>query len=579
MKKSAKPLLFISLLLLSPLASLVSCGDSISATTNIKLESNLVELEANESKTIKGEGVNSNTKFKLEVGSIVSVNIKENEVTLVASQNGIEKIKFYNENENQSFNLIVVVKDKENITELEVASETKKTYALDESFYYSDAIINLVTKDEDGNVINLVELDPNNLYFSLANGYTFDESGTIKVLVTAFEGGKYTTWYDVTVLDDSLSLIKRNLSKLRETKEYEITYKATMNSFLTIDGDTIFNPNYYINNYSEQYFAKDKNGVFKFDYTLDDSGKKNGITTQNGYFTLEGEKTSDLENVVEIFSSATGISEFSDDYLSLAKKDGDVYVFNDAKLLSLFWNKTLVLNGSAKELAIAPVGDAISFRLVGNLTNGTELAFRGSIINIGNAKEAFIEDFLANNSRVTTNPSSELSDLFSLIDSGNYTLSSGDLNILVDKSYIFIEEDKENGSGIIEKDGKLYNFILENGTLTLTSEISDYKEVEKASYYLSNYTPFKVDTIGSYYYTTYYGGYTIFDTTLRNDYWLFTQSEANAKPFVFTLAIEEGTVTVYEYYYSSRGSLRGMSSVIKNFGITNNAHIESFLVS
>ena len=580
MKKLVKLVLFSLIFGSVPLTSLSSCGGDSSEITslNFTLNKSYVELVEGEITTVEVKDAPQVLNFGLEKGSLVNVNYNNSQIEIIGVKAGVERVKVYTNNPDEYKSILVVVKAKEAVTNsaLRIGENTKTTYGKGEAFYYNDCQVYLETFDENGTLIDQILLTNDEIYFNYENGEIFSESGKYEINVTVLSPSVLTDKYEITVLDNGLSLVNEHLTKLRETNNYEITYKGMVNGVMSIEGDSIFNSNYYINTYSDYYFAKDSTGVFKFNYTTDENGVKNGISTTNGYFKVGGEVVTDLSSVVSLYCNVSGISGFDSDYLASAKQDGDVYVITNSTVLDMLWSKTLNLNGSASELAVAGEENGISFRLNGQLTNGSSLSFTGSIFNIGSAKEDLIENFLATNSTVTYVEDATLKSYVNLLKPLNYTLLIGNEKYIVNPSYIF-QGSETSGEGLLEQDNKVYEFTLKNGEVTIGKESDEYKSIEDTPYNLNNYEPFKDENLSNYYYSSYYGGYTIFDTTLYSDFWDFTNTSASNTPYVFTLSYESNVLSVIEYYHNQSGGLGGNFIDIEDIGNSNVEVIDNYL--
>ena len=94
---------------------------------------------------------------------------------------------------------------------------------------------------------------------------------------------------------------------------------------------------------------------------------------------------------------------------------------------------------------------------------------------------------------------------------------------------------------------------------------------------MNNYEPFKDENLSNYYYSSYYGGYTIFDTTLYSDFWDFTNTIASNTPYVFTLSYEDNVLSIIEYYHNQSGGLGGNFIDIEDIGNSNVEAIDNYL--
>lgn len=583
MKKLAKHVLISSFLLIFSVGFVTSCGgeeSQISSSSNFSLEKSFAEVSLGKNVSVKVEGNIDNLHFAFEKGNIVDVSLTNDSIVISGKTEGVDRIKVYLDDPSNYQSILVIVKESDDSLDatLTIGEDTKTIYSKGESFFYNDAKVYLNTLNESREIVDTILLNPSEIYFSIGNGYQLEEVGETSVHVSYFGEANASTNYTITVLDDGLSDIREDLALLKETNRYEITYSGTIGSTLPLNGDLIFTPNYYYNDYSETYFAKDKNGVFKYDYVLDDYGVRSSISTSNGYFKLNGKNATNLSEVVSLYSGVSGIAAFDDTYLDSATKEGDMYVFTSPTLLDMFWSGTINLNGSAEYIALASQDDAITFKIVGDLTNGYKVTLIGSIRNIGTASEPLIENFLKNNSIVSSSVDETLLTYINPIKENNYKLNINDKTYVVTPNYVFNGDENGVGSGIIKLEDGIYSYSYNDSEVTIGSK-SEISSIEESEYSLLNYGPFKEENYSSYYYSSYYGGYTLFDASIYADLWSYTNSNSANTPLVLTLGVEGGSLAISEYFTTSSGSLSRIAITASDIGTSSVSAIDNYLTS
>ena len=549
MKKPAKIILFSSFILFSGVA-LVGCATptiDASSIFGVTLSSSFVEVKVNESVEIDVSGENISSLTYASENSLVSVSLSDGKISITGINEGVDRVRIFYEgfNDNYKTILVNVVNSSSNSHyELEINDTSKLIYDVGDYFYYSQIYVTLNEYDVDNNLIAGFELNPDQLFYSLENG---------EVLI---------------------------FNAIKLSNDYEITFDAEMNGVNAISGDTIFNPNYVINEFSEYYFAKDDTGVFKYEYSTDNSGTRTGVVTRNGYFTLNNEVSIDLGEVFETYCGITGLVDFDTSVLNSAEVIGDAYFITDSETLDLFMSGTFNLNGTGNALYLSYKDGAISYTLKARLSSGVALNFVGSIFNVNSTYEPLIEDFLDRNSVVSTTVDSTLSSYLSLLKPLNYTIdltSKGDNYVVTDRYVFFGESGDISGNGIIETNDGLFEFRLLNNVVTLGDKVSDYISIEESEYNLLNYDAIEESNLSKFYYTTYYGGYTMFDTSCFDEFYNFIKVNGNYTPFALTLNYEEEDVTMNVYAYNSSGNMTLIGSSLKEIGSSSISVLENYL--
>lgn len=255
-----------------------------------------------------------------------------------------------------------------------------------------------------------------------------------------------------------------------------------------------------------------------------------------------------------------------------------MYVFTSPTLLDMFWSGTINLNGSAEYIALASQDDAITFKIVGDLTNGYKVTLIGSIRNIGTASEPLIENFLKNNSIVSSSVDETLLTYINPIKENNYKLNINDKTYVVTPNYVFNGDENGVGSGIIKLEDGIYSYSYNDSEVTIGSK-SEISSIEESEYSLLNYGPFKEENYSSYYYSSYYGGYTLFDASIYADLWSYTNSNSANTPLVLTLGVEGGSLAISEYFTTSSGSLSRIAITASDIGTSSVSAIDNYLTS
>ena len=586
MKKPAKIILFSSFILFSGVA-LVGCATptiDASSIFGVTLSSSFVEVKVNESVEIDVSGENISSLTYASENSLVSVSLSDGKISITGINEGVDRVRIFYEgfNDNYKTILVNVVNSSSNSHyELEINDTSKLIYDVGDYFYYSQIYVTLNEYDVDNNLIAGFELNPDQLYYSLENGEVLTEAGEFTVNVGTYENEEFIdTSFTITVNEGELGAISDVFNAIKLSNDYEITFDAEMNGVNAISGDTIFNPNYVINEFSEYYFAKDDTGVFKYEYSTDNSGIRTGVVTRNGYFTLNNEVSTDLGEVFETYCGITGLVDFDTSVLNSAEVIGDAYFITDSATLDLFMSGTFNLNGTGNALYLSYKDGAISYTLEARLSSGVALNFVGSIFNVNSTYEPLIEDFLDRNSVVSTTVDSTLSSYLSLLKPLNYTIdltSKGDNYVVTDRYVFFGESGDTSGNGIIETNDGLFEFRLQNNVVTLGDEVSDYTSIEESEYNLLNYDAIEESNLSKFYYTTYYGGYTMFDTSCFNEFYNFIKVNGNYTPFALTLNYEEEDVTMNVYAYNSSGNMTLIGSSLKEIGSSSISVLDNYL--
>lgn len=83
--------------------------------------------------------------------------------------------------------------------------------------------------------------------------------------------------------------------------------------------------------------------------------------------------------------------------------------------------------------------------------------------------------------------------------------------------------------------------------------------------------------MSKFYYTTYYGGYTMFDTSCFDEFYNFIKVSGNYTPFALTLNYEEEDVTLNVYAYNSSGNMTLIGSSLKEIGSSSISVLDNYL--
>lgn len=503
--------LLILTLLFGSAGFLTNCStnNTSSDTINVSLDEPYVSMGINATKDIDVDINFDDVAISVENPDLIKASYFDKKVTITSNSNvGSTRIKIYKSSDENIFKDILVTVAKTTTTsELSILDSGETTYKLGDKFSRSGLEVAIVTKQGD-TVLNTLRLDDFEVFLSIEDGTIFTSTGKKTIYVSSLDASIKPISYEIEVVDDNIYPLKR-LTNLLSNNNYSMSFKTDYNSILTIDGKLIFNPNYFVNTYMDLCFAKDNNGVFKYEYNNGVIGSS--IITKNGYFTdLESD---DLYDAVGMFSSTVGLKDFKDEYFDDVTVSGSTYTFKNKELLSLFWNDTLGFNGSADVLNLNVEGDAISYVISGAISSGLELTFTGAIYDIGTTKEASIEAYLSSSHKVGEVDDPTVTSIVNGLKTCNYTYAEDNFTIYVNPNYVYIEDsaNEGNGEGFIEEDDGVYNFVVENEVLTLEDKVSDFDSIEETIYDFNNYSLFNDEEISSYYDSSYYGGYINFD--------------------------------------------------------------------
>lgn len=559
-----------------------SCSSNVIAedSISIKLDEPYLNMSINSTQTIDVTVSFDDVAISIDNSNIVSATYFEKQLTLTSSNNsGTCRVKIYKESDETIFKDILVVVSKETTTtELSILNEGTTTYKLGETFTRNGLEVALVTKEGE-NVINTLRLDDYEVFLSIEEGTTLDTIGKRTIYVSTLDPQLTPISYEIEVVENELYPLKR-LTNMFKNENYTISFRADYNSLMTIEGKLLFNQNYFINTYMDLYFAKDNNGVFKFEYS-DDTSSTASIVTSNGYF--DDVENATLYDVVGLFSSTIGLSDFKDSYYDEVKVSGSTYTFSNKDLLTLFWNNTLGFNGVASELNLSVEEDAISYVIYGKLNNGLVLTFTGAIYDIGETKEERIETYLNHTHSVNKIKNTTVDTLVSGFRSCNYTFAEDSFNIYVTPTFVFIEDASEEGSGtgLIERDDGVYNFTITDKVLTLGSKSSGLNSIEDSIYNFDNYSLFDESEVTSFYTSSYYGGYINFNTVAAkeltaNFFKLIYGDLSNYTPFasIFSSDSTLSKATLDVYLKTSSGGMTYVEGDFINIGSTSVDYIK-----
>lgn len=570
--------ILILTLLFGSAGFLTNCSSISSPTTtdliSIGLDEPYLNMGLNSSQSIDVTISFDDVAISIDNSNIVSANYFDNQLTITSNNNvGSCRVKIYKESDESIFkDILVNVSKNTTTTELSILNMGTTVYKLGDSFSRNGLEVALVTKEGD-NIINTLRLDDFEVFISIEEGTILDTIGKKTIYVSTLDAKISPISYEIEVVDNELYQLKK-LTNMFKNNNYTVSFKADYNSLLSIEGKLLFNKSYFINTYMNLYFAEDNNGVFKFEYS-EDVTSSSSIVTSNGYF--DDIENATLYDVVGLFSSTVGLSDFKDEYYDEVVVSGSTYTFANKDLLTLFWNKTLGFNGTASDLNFSVENNAISYVINGKLSNGLALTFTGSIYDIGTTKEEKIENYINNTHTVNKIKNETVDSLLRGFRNCNYTLVEDSFNIYVTPTYVFVEDSSAEGTGqgLIEKDDGVYNFTSTNKVITLGSKSTGLNSIEESVYNFGNYSLFNEDEVTSFYETSYYGGFINFDTLAANElishfFESIYGDLSSYTPFasIFTSESTLSNATLDIYLKTSSGGMTYVEGTFKNIGNT-----------
>lgn len=131
-------------------------------------------------------------------------------------------------------------------------------------------------------------------------------------------------------------------------------------------------------------------------------------------------------------------------------------------------------------------------------------------------------------------------------------------------------------TGYIEVNDEVYAFSISNDTVSLGSKVEGINEVEELDINIAN-TSLLSSNLGSFIYSSYYGGYTSFDSTLNQEIldMFFSSISYDYYGLCFAYS-DETTISLYAFYNTSSG-IGAYYIDFEEIGNSSNEILESYL--
>lgn len=566
---------FIGVISLLGVASLSSC-DNLNNLA-IKANETYIYLARNESKTVQISYDFQNIGYEIEIPSLVSIYINGNEVTFRANNfNGVSNVRLYNlDNQDVYLDFLIVIGEDDsydNSYKIGFKENYRKTYYINEIPTFSDLNPYLYQENSTSQII----LNRSDYYFSISTLDPLTEEGNLTVYIAAPEYTNNIASFEINVVFDEYEAIINAFNNLKSNDNYSMSFKGDAGYLLELNGMIYKNDNYYVNTYRDSFVVNENNNFYIASFERDTEGNVIGINANNGYLSNLVDGLS-LDNAINKVYGLHTLKEFDISYLSKEDVENGRFIYLNQDNLNFWWNDVLGFNGRGTSLLLSYQEDSILYTLNGQLNNGLEITFNGSIFEFNKSSHSYIDQYLNTSHSVNVTVDEELNNIYQALSNFNYTYVIGETVYKFTDKYI--EYTSETGvNGYIELDDGVYNFRVNNGEVEILDLVSGINNVENFSFNLANYPLFK-ENLGTFIQSSYYGGYVSFNSLLNepiiNDYF---SSRSSSNPFGIGINYENNQISIY-CYYMSNDNLAGTYMVLTDVGSTYSTVVESYLAN